>query len=93
MKTVLVTRRVPAPGLSLLRARGFRVAVSAKDRPMSRTELLRAVKNADGLLSQLESGKVVRGLAKRNIARLTLPQDFLTLPATSSLLKAQEAVR
>jgi phosphoglycerate dehydrogenase-like enzyme len=53
MKTVLVTRRVPAPGLSLLRARGFRVAVSAKDRPMSRTELLRAVKNADGLLSQL----------------------------------------
>ncbi|MBK7207232.1 MAG: D-glycerate dehydrogenase [Elusimicrobia bacterium] len=53
MKTVLVTRRVPEPGLALLRSRGFRVVVPEKDRPLPRADLLRWVKNADGLLTQL----------------------------------------
>lgn len=53
MKTVLVTRRIPEPGLALLRGRGFRVIVHRPDRPMSRSELLTGVSRADGLLAQL----------------------------------------
>lgn len=53
MKTVLVTRRIPDPGLAVLRQRGFRTIVHAPDRPMTRSELLKGVARADGLLSQL----------------------------------------
>jgi len=53
MKTVLVTRRIPEPGLALLRKQGLRVIVHGRDRPMTRSELLKGVARAEGLLAQL----------------------------------------
>ncbi len=49
---VVVTRRIPEPGLALLRA-AAEVWVNPEDRPLSREELLDHVASADGVLGQL----------------------------------------
>ncbi|HPO08439.1 MAG TPA: NAD(P)-dependent oxidoreductase, partial [bacterium] len=49
---VLVTRRIPEPGLEILRAH-CEVELFPHDRNMTREELLAAVKEKDGLLSLL----------------------------------------
>lgn len=53
MKTVFVTRRIPEPGLMVLRRRGFRLLMNKHDRPLRHAELLKGVGGADGLLTQL----------------------------------------
>lgn len=50
---VYVTRRIPPAGLEFLKARGLRVEVSPHDRPLTREELLAAVKGRDAVLTQL----------------------------------------
>jgi len=50
--TVVVTRRVPEPGLELLRQHAT-VWVNPEDRPLSREELLSRIATADGVLGQL----------------------------------------
>ena len=50
---VYVTRRIPEPGLELLRHSGAEVEVSPHDRALSREELLVAVRGRDGVLCQL----------------------------------------
>ena len=52
MDKVLVTRRIPEPGLEILRAH-CEVEVFPHDRNMTREELLKAVQGKDGLLSLL----------------------------------------
>lgn len=49
---VFVTRRVPEPGLELLRER-FEVEMNAEDRPLSRAEFLAAIGDAEGVLCLL----------------------------------------
>lgn len=49
---VVVTRRIPEPGLALLRA-AAEVWVNPEDRPLSREELLDRAASADGVLGQL----------------------------------------
>lgn len=55
MKNIYVTRKIPEAGLSLLREKGFVLDISPKDRPLSKRELLKALKKKpyDGVLCLL----------------------------------------
>ena len=55
MKKVYLTRRIPDVGLLMLRERGFELNISPKDRPLSKRELLKALKKTsyDGVLCLL----------------------------------------
>ncbi len=55
LKNIYITRKIPDVGLSLLRARGFALDISTKDRPLSKRELVKALKKKpyDGVLSLL----------------------------------------
>ena len=52
---VFVTRKIPGNGLTMLRKAGFEVDVSLKDRPLSKQELIRALRKKpyDAVLSLL----------------------------------------
>lgn len=50
---VFVTRRIPDEGLHLLEEQGYTVRVFEKDRPITRTELLKQIKGVDALLPLL----------------------------------------
>jgi lactate dehydrogenase-like 2-hydroxyacid dehydrogenase len=50
---IVVTRKIPAAGLSLLNRRGFSLAVNRKPRPLTRPELLRLVRGAHAVVTQL----------------------------------------
>ncbi len=54
-KLIYITRKIPAVGLALLREKGFEIDISPKDRPLSKSELLKALKKKpyDGVLSLL----------------------------------------
>lgn len=44
MKNVFVTRRIPQNGLDMLEQKGYAVTVSSKDRPLTKKELIKALK-------------------------------------------------
>lgn len=50
---VLVTRDIPFIGIDLLKKKGFEVSVYKKDQPISKNELVKSVKNCDGVISML----------------------------------------
>ncbi len=50
---VLVARSIPEEGISMLREAGFKVDVNEEDRVLSKEELMKRVKDKDGLLSLL----------------------------------------
>ncbi len=50
-KKILITRRIPQPGIDLLKR--FKTDLNTNDRDLSRRELLARVKGVDGLLSML----------------------------------------
>ena len=50
---VLVTRDIPFIGFDLLKKKGFEVSVYKKDQPISKNELVKSVKNCDGVISML----------------------------------------
>jgi len=50
---IVVTRRLPAPGVQSLIDAGFEVWTNPEDRPLARSELLETVRNADALLCML----------------------------------------
>jgi glyoxylate reductase len=81
---VYVTRRIPEPGLGLLRRR-FDVEVSPHDRPLSREELLAAVKGRAAVLTQLvdkadkEFFEAARGV--RVVANYAVGYDNIDLAA------------
>lgn len=45
MKKVFITRRIPEVGIKMLIDKGYEVTVSKKDRPLSKKELIKALKN------------------------------------------------
>ena len=49
---IYITRKIPEPGIELLRAR-YHVEVNPNDRPLTRQELLEKVATADGVVSLL----------------------------------------
>ena len=53
MSTVVVTGRVPQPGIDLLHAAGHHVVAWDEPTPISRAELLRRVAGADVIMSLL----------------------------------------
>jgi len=55
MKMVFVTRRIPDSGLRMLREKGYEVDVSPKNRPLSKRELIKALRRKpyDAVLSLL----------------------------------------
>ena len=50
---VFITRDIPSIGIDLLRKKGFEVSVYKKDQPISKNELIKSVKNCDGVISML----------------------------------------
>lgn len=54
-KSVFVTRRIPEKGLSMLREKGFEVDISPENRPLTKSELIDALKKKpyDAVLSLL----------------------------------------
>ncbi|MBW7842370.1 MAG: D-glycerate dehydrogenase [Ignavibacterium sp.] len=50
---VFITREIPETGISLLQKKGFDVSVYKKDEPIKRNQLLKSVKNCDGIISLL----------------------------------------
>jgi len=50
---VFVTRDIPFIGIDLLKKKGFDVSVYKKDQPISKNELVKSVKNCDGVISML----------------------------------------
>ena len=50
---VFVTRDIPFIGINLLKKKGFDVSVYKKDQPISKNELVKSVKNCDGVISML----------------------------------------
>lgn len=55
MTTIYITRKIPDAGLSLLRKKGFTLDISVKDRPLTKRELIQALKKKpyDGVLCLL----------------------------------------
>ncbi|MDO8620524.1 MAG: D-glycerate dehydrogenase [bacterium] len=55
MTTIYVTRKIPDAGLAPLKEKGFELDISSKDRPLTKRELLKALKKKpyDGVLSLL----------------------------------------
>lgn len=55
MPHIYITRKIPEVGLSLLRGKGFELDISQKDRPLSKRELIKALKKKpyDGVLCLL----------------------------------------
>lgn len=53
--TIFVTRQIPENGIALLRAKGFSVDVSSKNRPLTKRELIKTLRKKpyDGVLSLL----------------------------------------
>ena len=54
-RRIYVTRKIPDTGLALLRQEGFELEISTKDRPLSKRELMKALKKrpCDGVLCLL----------------------------------------
>ena len=50
---VFVTRDIPSVGIDLLKKMRFDVSVYKKDQPISKNDLIKSVKNCDGLISLL----------------------------------------
>ena len=50
---IFITREIPEAGILLLKKKGFEVSVYKKDKPISKNELIKSVKNCDGLISLL----------------------------------------
>lgn len=50
---VFITREIPETGISLLQKKGFDVSVYKKDEPIKRNQLLKSVRNCDGIISLL----------------------------------------
>src|SRR3989344_5712105 len=55
MPLIYITRNIPDVGLSMLRQRGFELDISPKDRPLSKRELIKALRKKpyDGVLCLL----------------------------------------
>lgn len=55
MHAIYITREIPDAGLSVLRKKDFELDISAKDRPLTKRELVRALKKKqyDGVISLL----------------------------------------
>ncbi len=55
MATIYITRRIPDVGISSLREKGFALDISSKDRPLSKRELVKALRKKpyDGVLCLL----------------------------------------
>lgn len=55
MATIFITRQIPENGIALLRAKGFSVDISSKNHPLTRRELIKALRKKpyDGVLSLL----------------------------------------
>lgn len=55
MATIYITRNIPELGLSMLREKGFELDISPKDRPLTKRELIKALKKKpyDGVLCLL----------------------------------------
>lgn len=54
-KTIFVTRKIPDIGITMLRETGFELDISSKDRPLTKQELIKALKKKayDGVLCLL----------------------------------------
>jgi len=50
---IFITREIPEAGILLLKKKGFEVSVYKKNKPISKNELIKFVKNCDGLISLL----------------------------------------
>ena len=50
---IFITRDIPSVGIELLKKKGYEVSVYKKDKPISKNELIKSVKNCDGLISLL----------------------------------------
>lgn len=83
MAKVLVTRRIPEAGLALLRER-FEVILNEADRPLTRPELLDAVRDVDGVLCLLNDridGEVMDAAARaKGFANHAVGFDNVDLP-------------
>ncbi|KKW12451.1 MAG: D-isomer specific 2-hydroxyacid dehydrogenase, NAD-binding protein [Parcubacteria group bacterium GW2011_GWA2_49_9] len=55
MATIYITRKIPDIGISMLKEKGFELDISPKDRPLTKRELLKALKKKpyDGVLCLL----------------------------------------
>ncbi|MDY0081780.1 MAG: D-glycerate dehydrogenase [Ignavibacteriaceae bacterium] len=50
---IFITRQIPDSGINLLKKKGFEVSVYKKDQPITRKELIKCVKDCDGVISLL----------------------------------------
>ncbi len=50
---IFITRQIPEAGISFLRRKGFEVSVYKKDQSINRKELIKSVKDCDGIISLL----------------------------------------
>ena len=46
---IFITREIPEAGILLLKKKGFEVSVYKKDKPISKNELIKAIKNCDAI--------------------------------------------
>ena len=84
---IFVTRRIPEPGLDVLRPHGD-VAVNPHDRPPARDELLAAVRDCDGLVAMLadriDAALLDAAPRLRVVANFAVGTDNLDIPAASA---------
>lgn len=50
---IFITREIPDSGINLLEKKGFEVSVYKKDQPITRKELIKSVRDCDGIISLL----------------------------------------
>lgn len=86
---VFVTRRIPEPGLEILRNNCATVEINLEDRVLSRSELLEKVKGRDGLLTLLTEtidGELMDAAGKqlKIIANYAVGYDNIDLKAVTA---------
>lgn len=85
---IFVTRKIPAPGLILLKEAGYRVDVFSEDRNITKKELLAGVRGVDAILSLLtdhidEDVLIAAGPALKIVANYAVGFDNIDLVAAA----------
>ena len=86
-KHVYVTRQIPEAGLLLLKKQGLKITVNHKNQAVTRAELIRSIKNKDGLLcllgDKIDQGIIEAGNKLKIIANYAVGYDNINVPAAT----------
>ncbi|MFO8192414.1 MAG: D-glycerate dehydrogenase [Bacillota bacterium] len=85
---VFITRLIPEVGISILQKAGFEIKIHEENRPMTRSELGRAFKKADAVITMLydriDDSLLDGALRLKILANLAVGTDNIDIPACTA---------